>query len=171
MYYFYTTIRAMREFIANNKNSEVTAVRQDDISETIIPEFIKHMDDDFNTAVALANLHGIFKYVNNVMKQTKQKEETANTLERILKNIQEVYGVLGLFKQEPSTFTAELKKKYLAKLEIEETYIEEQINKRAEAKKNRDFEQADKIRSELDEKGIILMDRKRRNNMECKGFV
>ena len=171
MYYFYTTIGAMKAFIANNKNAEVTTLRQDDISETIIPEFIKYMDDDFNTAAALANLHGIFKYVNNVMKQTKQKEETANTLERILKNIEEAYGVLGLFEQEPSTFTAELKKKYLAKLEIEELYIEEQINKRAEAKKNRDFEQADKIRSELDEKGIILMDRKRRNNMECEGIV
>ena len=170
MYYFYTTIGAMNEFIANNKNAEVTAIRQDDISENTIPEFIKHMDDDFNTAAALANLHGIFKYVNNVIKQTKQKEETANTLERILKNIQEVYGVLGLFAQEPSTFTAELKKKYLAKLEIEELYIEEQINKRAEAKKNRDFEQADKIRSDLDEKGIILMDSKEGTTWNVKAL-
>ena len=170
MYYFYTTIGEMLGFIANNKNEEVTTFRQDDISETIIPEFIKHMDDDFNTAAALANLHGIFKYVNNVMKQTKQKEETANTLERILKNIQEVYGVLGLFEQQPNEFTAQLKKKYLAKLEIEESYIEEQINKRAEAKKNRDFEQADKIRSELDEKGIILMDSKEGTTWNVKAL-
>lgn len=170
MYYFYTTIGAMKEFIANNKNAEVTTLRQDDISETIIPEFIKNMDDDFNTAAALANLHGIFKYVNNIMKQTKQKEETANTLERILKNIEEVYGVLGLFKQEPKEFTTELKKKYLAKLQIEELYIEEQIKNRAEAKKNRDFEQADKIRSELDEKGIILMDSKEGTTWDVKAL-
>ena len=170
MYYFYTSIGAMKEFIANNKNAEVTALRQDDISETIIPEFIKYMDDDFNTAAALANLHGIFKYVNNVMKQTKQKEETANTLEKILANIEEVYGVLGLFEQEPEAFTTELKKKYLEKLEIEEAYIEEQINKRAEAKKNRDFEQADKIRSELDEKGIILMDSKEGTSWNVKSL-
>lgn len=170
MYYFYTSIGAMKEFIANNKNSEVTALRQDDISETIIPEFIKYMDDDFNTAAALANLHGIFKYVNNVMKQTKQKEETANTLEKILANIEEVYGVLGLFEQEPEAFTTELKKKYLEKLEIEELYIEEQINKRTEAKKNRDFEQADKIRSELDEKGIILMDSKEGTSWNVKAL-
>lgn len=160
MYYFYTTIGAMKDYIKNYKNPEITTFRQDDISETIIPEFIKYMDDDFNTAGALANLHGIFKYANNVMKQTKQKEETANTLERILKNIQEVYGVLGLFEQEPDEFTAKLKKKYLEKLGIEESYIEEQIINRLEAKKNRDFEQADKIRSDLDEKGIILMDSK-----------
>ena len=170
MYYFYTTIGAMREFIVNNKNLEVTTLRQDDISENIIPEFIKYMDDDFNTAAALANLHGIFKYVNNVMKQTKQKEETANTLERILKNIEESYGVLGLFEQEPNTFVSELKRKYLTKLEVEEVYIEEQINKRTEAKKNRDFEQADKIRSQLDEKGIILMDSKEGTTWNVKAL-
>lgn len=170
MYYFYTTIREMLEFIKNNKNIENTDLRQDDISETIIPEFIKYMDDDFNTAAALANLHGIFKYVNNVMKQTKQKEETANTLEKILKNVKEVYGVLGLFEQEPKEITAKLKKKYLGKLEIEESYIEEQINKRAEAKNNKDFEQADKIRSELDEKGIILMDSKEGTTWNVKAL-
>ena len=170
MYYFYTTIGEMLEFIANNKNSEITAFRQDDISEMIIPDFIKHMDDDFNTAAALANLHGIFKYVNNVMKQTKQKEETANTLEKILKNVKEVYGVLGLFEQEPKEFTTKLKKKYLETLDVEEAYIEEQINKRAKAKKNRDCEQADKIRSELDEKGIILMDSKEGTTWNVKSL-
>ena len=158
MYYFYTTIGEMLKFIANNKNEEVTKLREDDISQDIIPEFIKYMDDDFNTAGALANLHSIFKYVNNVMKQ--KKPETANTLEKILANIKEAYGVLGLFEQDSNTFTDELKNKYLKKLDIEEDYIKEQISKRAEAKKDKNFELADKIRNELDEKGIILMDGK-----------
>lgn len=170
MYYFYNTIGAMKAYIKSNKNLEVTAFRQDDISETIIPEFTKYMDDDFNTAGALANLHGIFKYANNVMKQTKQKEETANTLEKILKNIEEAYGVLGLFEQEPDEFTAKLKKKYLEKLGVEEEYIEEQITNRAEAKKNKDFETADKIRSSLDEKGIILMDSKDGTTWDVKAL-
>lgn len=158
MYYFYTTIGEMLKFIANNKNEEVTKLREDDISQDIIPEFIKYMDDDFNTAGALANLHSIFKYVNNVMKQ--KKPETANTLEKILANIKGAYGVLGLFEQDSNTFTDELKNKYLKKLDIEEDYIKEQISKRAEAKKDKNFELADKIRNELDEKGIILMDGK-----------
>lgn len=158
MYYFYTTIGEMLKFIANNKNEEVIKLREDDISQNIIPEFIKYMDDDFNTAGALANLHSIFKYVNNVMKQ--KKPETANTLEKILANIKEVYGVIGIFEQVPNTFTDELKNKYLKKLDIKEDYIKEQISKRAEAKKDKNFELADKIRNELDEKGIILMDGK-----------
>lgn len=162
MYYFYNSIGEMLEYIKNNKNKEITNVREDDISQNIIPEFIKYMDDDFNTAAALANLHSIFKYVNNIMKQTKKdkKAETANTLENILEKLKEAYGVLGLFNQEPNIFLTELRKKYLEKLDLDEDYINNQIAKRAEAKQNRDFELADKIRSELDEKGIILMDGK-----------
>lgn len=44
------------------------------------------MDDDFNSSVALGNLHIIFKYVNNLINTTKQnnKQVIANTLAKIL---------------------------------------------------------------------------------------
>ena len=51
-----------------------------------------------------------------------------------------------------------MKIKYLNKLGIEENEILSKIEERKEAKKNKDYETADKIRSELDEKGIILND-------------
>lgn len=160
LYYFYTTIKEMQKYIEENKNEEITDILEDDISKDIIPNFINVMDDDFNTASAISYLYGIFKYSNNVMKTAKKgnKAKAANTLENILKNVKEVYGVLGLFKQEPEKIIAELKEKYLSKLDISKTYIEEQITKRLEAKKERNFELADKIRAELDEKGIILND-------------
>ena len=160
LYYFYTTIKEMQKYIEENKNEEITDILEDDISKDIIPNFINVMDDDFNTASAISYLYGIFKYVNNAMKTAKKgnKAKAANTLENILKNVKEVYGVLGLFKQEPEKIIAELKEKYLNKLDISKQYIEEQITKRLEAKKERNFELADKIRAELDEKGIILND-------------
>ena len=40
------------------------------------------------------------------------------------------------------------------------SYIEEKINERREAKSNKNYELADKIRNELLEKGIILKDTK-----------
>ena len=43
-------------------------------------------------------------------------------------------------------------------MELNVEYINDEIEKRMEAKKNKDYELADKIRSELDEKGIILND-------------
>ena len=39
-----------------------------------------------------------------------------------------------------------------------ESYINEMISKRNEYKRNKDFENADKIRDELKEKGIIIKD-------------
>jgi len=51
-----------------------------------------------------------------------------------------------------------MKSKSLNKLNIEESFINDKITERTEAKKNKDYELADKIRTELDEKGIILMD-------------
>ena len=160
MYYFYMSIKQMEDFIntyGGNVNGETLP---DDISEKIIPDFIEVMDDDFNTAAALANLHGIFKYANGIIKSAKKntREQTANTLAKILKNIKEVYGILGLFTEKPEDFISKMKEKYLSKLNIDVSFVEGEISKRAEAKKSKDFETADAIRSSLDEKGIILND-------------
>ena len=160
MYYFYSTIEAMKKYINDFRNDSVTESREDDISEKIISDFIEDMDDDFNSAAAISNLYAIFKYVNNVMKTAKKdnRKNTANTLNNILKSIHEVYGIIGLFAQKPEEFILEMKNKYIKELEIDEAYIEEKIIERAEAKKNKNFEVADAIRTQLDEKGIILMD-------------
>lgn len=161
MYYFYSTIDAMEKYIKTFKNESIGEdVREDDISDKIISDFIEDMDDDFNTAAALSNLHSIFKYVNNIMKTAKKVERvnTANTLVKILNNLHEVYGVIGMFEQNPEDFMAEMKTKYLSGLDIEKNFIERKISERTEAKHNKNFELADSIRAELDSKGIILMD-------------
>jgi len=160
MYYFYTTIKLMLEFIETYEGKENEEGLTDDISNSIIPNFIEVMDDDFNTVAAIAKLHSDFKYINSIIKNSKKatRKQTANTLAKILKNIKEVYGILGLFTEEPESFIAEMKNKYLTKIELNEEYIKEQIQKRLEAKKVKNFELADVIRTELDEKGIILND-------------
>ena len=160
MYYFYNTIKAMEEFI-NQYNGDATGEKlEDDISSKIKDDFINVMDDDFNTPAAIANLHAIFKYANGILKAVKKdnRQKTANTLKAILDEVKDAYKVIGFFTQEPEKFISELKIKYLNKLGIEENEILSKIEERKEAKKNKDYETADKIRSELDEKGIILND-------------
>ena len=159
MYYFYSTIDSMQKYI-NTYKEDIKEYRDDDISEKIISEFIENMDDDFNSAAAISNLYGIFKYVNNAMKTAKkgERQKTANTIDKILKNVKEVYGIIGLFEQDPEKFLSEMKSKYLLKLDINVDFVNNKIMERAEAKKIKDFETADLIRTELDNKGIILMD-------------
>lgn len=160
MYYFYNTIKAMEDFI-NQYNGDAGGEKlEDDISSKIKEDFINVMDDDFNTPAAIANLHAIFKYANGILKAVKKdnRQKTANTLKAILDEVKDAYKVIGFFTQEPEKFISELKIKYLNKLGIEENEILSKIEERKEAKKNKDYETADKIRSELDEKGIILND-------------
>ncbi|HJJ04959.1 MAG TPA: cysteine--tRNA ligase [Clostridiaceae bacterium] len=163
MYYFYSTIKNMKEFIALNEDSSIDKVLEDEIPNSIISKFIEAMDDDFNTAVVIANLHTIFKYANNIMKSAKKdnKSIVANTLKKILEDINEVYsGVLGLFEQQPEEFISNMKQKYLKKLKIDVNYIKSEIEKRAIAKKEKNFETADSIRAKLEKDGIILNDTK-----------
>ena len=160
MYYFYNTIIKMKEFINlynGNKDGEKV---QDDISNQIREKFIEVMDDDFNTSAAIAQLHVDFKYINNLIKSANKsnRQQIANTLASILDEITETFRVLGFFAQDPEKFTQEMREKYLNKMGLEVNYITDEIAKRAEAKKEKNFELADQIRTELDEKGIILND-------------
>lgn len=160
MYYFYSTISAMEDYIQNFQKEGNISVREDDMTEKIISDFEEVMDDDFNTVVAISNLYGIFKYVNGIMKTAKKADKisTANTISNIQKAIREVYGVLGMLKQNPKEFIKEMKKKYSKKLNIDEDLIENKIRERLVAKKEKNFTLADEIRLELEEKGILLMD-------------
>ena len=162
MYYFYNTIKLMKQFIKNNKIADNTKILENEIVNSIIEKFEDAMDDDFNTISAIANLHTIFKFANGLMKDNKGNDisEFANTLNRILTDVKKVYSILGLFEQEPEEFITDIKQRYLLKLNINIDYIESQIEKRANSKLKKNFQEADKIREELDEKGIILNDTK-----------
>ena len=158
--YFYNTISKMNEFISQYEGNAEGEKVQDDISNTVKEKFIEVMDDDFNTTAALANLYGIFKYVNNAIKTSNKgnRKQVANTLAKILEEVKEAYGVLGLLEQNPEEFTNELRKKYIEKINLDTEYIESEIAKRTEAKKQKDFQTADSIRAKLDELGITLND-------------
>ena len=168
--YFYTTIKEMNKYIKDNLVKEYDV--KDDIADSIIPKFVENMDEDFNTTASIANLYNIFKYANNIMKTSKDKtkEDIANILRKILKNVHEVYSVLGLFDQNPDEYITKLKNKYLKELDIDEENIKQEIEKRAKAKQNKDFEKADKIRNALETKGIILKDSKEGTSWDFKSL-
>lgn len=99
------------------------------------------MDDDFNTAEALAALFDLVTHVN--------KLDTGSVCAKDL--LLELGGVLGLFGE------ATLKPR---DVKISEKEIKKSIDLRNKARKDKDFKEADKIRKDLDKKGIILEDGK-----------
>ena len=170
MYYFYSTIKKMNEFIMANAGDANGEKLDNETLKTIVPKFIEVMDDDFNSALAISNLHIIFRDINNMMKTANKGnlQIVANTLAKALEDIKSVYKILGFFEQEPDEFISNMKEKYLGKLNISVNEIENKIAKRAEAKKNKDYETADAIRAELDKKGILLNDTKEGTTWDIK---
>ena len=159
LHYFYDTISRANEFIKQFTDGTDNYLADYD-SQEIKNNFIEAMDDDFNTPIAISRLYDVFKYINLAMKNSNKgnRVQTANTLNSIINSIKEVYGVIGLFEQEADVFVNELKNKYVNELNITVDEINNKIEERKQAKINKDFELADRIREELQESGIVLND-------------
>ena len=82
MYYFYSTIKKMNEFIMANAGDANGETLDNETLKNIVPKFIEVMDDDFNSALAISNLHIIFRDINNMMKTANKGNVliVANTL-------------------------------------------------------------------------------------------
>lgn len=166
VYYFYNTLKAIENFLANN--TEMKEV-PNEVADNIEAKFREAMDDDFNTPVAVANLFSDFKYVNNLLKDNKvPADEKAYILNKIKIQIIKLYNILGIFYTGTDVLLADLKNKYINKLGLSVEEIESLIEKRANAKQDKNYELADRIRSELDEKGIILNDSKEGTTWDIK---
>ncbi len=104
-------------------------------------EFRVQMDDDFNTANAISVLYGLAKQSNQYM---LEKNTSQNVIKGFLETFDTLLGVLGI------TLTIDN--------ELLDEEVEDLIKRREEARKNRDFALADKIRDQLKEQNIILED-------------
>ena len=103
-------------------------------------EFTDAMEDDLNTADALAAVFMLVRDINTAISAGAGKK----ALEAFAEVFDELTCVLGLV--------------YNRRTETLDSEIEELIEKRTEARKNKDFKTADEIRDKLKEMGIILED-------------
>jgi cysteinyl-tRNA synthetase len=102
--------------------------------------FIREMDDDFNTANGIAVLFELSKQANLYL---LEKNTSERVIHAFLREFEQLLDVLGITLQEEELLDEE---------------IEALIQKRNEARKNRNFALADQIRDELKAKNIILED-------------
>ena len=132
----------LKHLIASVATEEMSAEEKEAFSKTdaYVEEFEKAMDDDFNTADAIAAIFELVKYANTTATAESSKEYLRGLLDRIVK----LGDVLGLILDK--------------KEELLDADIEKLIEERQAARKAKDFARADAIRDELLEKGIILKD-------------
>jgi cysteinyl-tRNA synthetase len=133
----YQNLKHRREMSANLNDQ-----KQDwlDKIANLREQFIEAMDDDFNTANAVSVLFELSKQANYYL---LEKNTLVEVIDAFLKEMENLFAVLGL----------ELKSEELLDEEIEAL-----IQKRIDARKNRDFKASDQIRDQLKDMNIILED-------------
>jgi len=105
-------------------------------------KFLKAMDDDFNTPQAMAAVFDLVTIVN-------KRIEDANFAGAAAITIKELLVILGIGLKSVG-----------AQSGLSDTDIEAKIKERNAARKNKDYKLSDKIRIELEAKGVILEDTK-----------
>ena len=136
------TCRESLDFAIKNAKSDIDD--DDKILKLIASakdEFIKAMDDDLNTADGIA---AVFNLVSTINTEIINKEVSLNVCKKAAEMFDELTGVLGLLYNRKSN-------------DIDDD-IEKLIEQRQNARANKDWATADKIRDELKAKGIILKD-------------
>jgi cysteine--tRNA ligase len=132
----------LRDFEKKASGENMTEAERVDFHEIILSKqkFEASMDDDFNTADAIAAVFEIVRVSNS----TVNEESTLSYIKHILSVLSKLCDVLGI--------------KTKRKEVILDEDIEKLILSRTEARKNKDFKRADEIRNELLEMGIVLED-------------
>lgn len=131
------------KFLAGNASDEVMTDEEKELflkTQEYTDSFERAMDDDFNTADAIAAVFELVKYINTTADGTRSKEY----LDSLYKRLESLTDVLGIIIEK--------------KEEMLDEEIEAMIEKRQAARKERNFALADQIRDELLARGIILED-------------
>lgn len=138
----YNAINNLENLLDEVKNEKMTEEenRYYDSLDEYRQKYIQKMDDDFNTADAITVLFELTKSTNTNINIDSSKE----LIQKVLDFIRELGKPLGMLQES-------------TKISLEDE-IEELINRRQEARKNKDFAMADKIRDDLKARGIILED-------------
>ncbi len=129
------------DFAAKNANGDINEREKESIAFLKLKEnsFIEAMDDDLNTADAIGFLFEMTRDINITLSNGASSEY----IDAINKIYIPLCELLGFGKDDDG---------------VDSAYIEEMIQKRAEAKKAKNYAEADAIREKLRSEGIILED-------------
>jgi cysteinyl-tRNA synthetase len=135
-----TAVDKLKTLEKSVKMEELKDGENQKAAKELVSKYEAAMEDDFNTADAISAIFELVKLSNSTT-----NEESSRTYVVFLKEtIENLCNVLGIITVKEE--------------EILETEIEEMIEKRQKARKDKDFALADEIRGKLLEQGIVLED-------------
>jgi len=119
-----------------------------------VQAFREAMEDDFNTADAVARLERVFGHLNSRIDAKAKPGEVA----ALLHTARTLSHVLGLVARAPGEAIRERRALAASRKGIDPKWVEERIAARIAARKRKDFPQADAIRAEVAARGVELRD-------------
>ena len=128
--------------------------RQNRVADpSLMSSFRQEMDDDFNTPRALALIFDEVRSLNRLLdsKQNDGVAERASALETMC-------DALGLLQDGPEAFLSRKKARWLRQQGFAEVEVQKAIAARDQARMNKNWREADRIRNELLAKGIVVED-------------
>jgi cysteinyl-tRNA synthetase len=124
-------------------------------------DFFSAMEDDFNSAKGMAVMFEAVRKVNRLLDEVNDDTafETKIQVEGLSSDILKVANTLGILREIPSEYFEKKKMDALELSAVDPVKIEEMIARRTSARKSKNFAEADKIRKELEDMGVIIEDR------------
>jgi cysteinyl-tRNA synthetase len=165
---YYSTLTRVDEFLKESGSAE-KAPGAEELEGIIIStreKFEEAMDDDFNTALAVGH---IFEFVRELNRFLDSKPSGHRARELVLRSkaaLIELGGVLNIFQSTPENWNMALMK--MKNIDLSDKEVQDKISERQKARQEMDWDLADKIRKELEDKGIILEDKKDKTSWKVK---
>ncbi len=116
------------------------------------------MDDDFNTAQALGNAFELARAINRFSNHKKAKKRGGPVVAPALEGLSTFAEATGVLTNSVELFQDIVKGKRLPSLGLTPEQVDQMLADRQSARENKDWERADAIRAELEDKRIVVMD-------------
>ncbi len=164
----YSALSGMEELLSKDGSADPSGTAQ--VANEAVAElteklaglqhrFCEAMDDDFNSALAIAHIFDLIRSLNRVLADRNASGAPLTALFRQVRyEIATIAEVLGVLNTEPGGYLARMKSRKSSTLKIAVHEIEALIAERASARKAKDFKRSDEIRAHLLEMGIELLD-------------
>ncbi len=167
---YYSTVIRIDDFLSKGEGGDQELARAGTLFSEFLAVFLhkfeEAMDDDFNTALAIGHIFELIreanKFLDNKPSGAKSRELLAHTKELLMN----VGTTLNIFNRPPREWYVSIMKN--RKIGLTEQEITDKINARLDARQKKDWHSADAIRKELEEKGIILEDKKDRTDWKVR---
>ena len=167
---YYTTIMRVQDVSEKKTDGRELLSRAGELFSVLLDSFMgkfeEAMDDDFNTALAIGHVFELIRELNRFLDSKPASLKDIQLVLSAQEHLTQAGKILHLFGRTPLEWYASLMK--VKRIGLSEAEIQQKITERRDARIRKDWKLADTIRQELEEKGIILEDKKDRTDWKVR---